>query len=80
MMRGLPAIVLLIALGACGARNDLRPQPGAELPTAPYGETERKTADELLEPDIQAEPERSVELRTRSEVREEDPFDLPPQD
>ncbi|MGD9665528.1 MAG: hypothetical protein AB7U34_10020 [Novosphingobium sp.] len=80
MMRGLSALVLLALLGACGARTDLRPQPGKELPTAPYGAEEPKTASELLEPEVQAQPERSIELRTRSEERDLDPFDLPPED
>jgi hypothetical protein len=33
----------------------------------------------LLEQEPQAAPNRSVELRTRSEDREDDPFDLPPE-
>ena len=33
----------------------------------------------LLELDALAAPERSVELRRRSEEREDDPFDLPPE-
>jgi hypothetical protein len=37
------------------------------------------TADELLVLDPEAAPARSVELRTRSEEREDDPFDLPPE-
>jgi hypothetical protein len=31
-----------------------------------------------MTPPPQAAPERSVELRKRSEEREDDPFDLPP--
>jgi hypothetical protein len=38
------------------------------------------TANELLAAPPLAIPERSVELRTRSEKREDDPFDLPPPD
>ena len=37
------------------------------------------TAEELLEPSPQARPERSIELRSESEEREDDPFDLPPE-
>jgi hypothetical protein len=29
---------------------------------------------------VQAKPERSVELRSRSQDRQDDPFDLPPED
>lgn len=79
-MRAIAAISLALAVAACGARTELQPAPGAQLPPKPYGADEQPTADKLLEPDVQAEPERSVELRKRSEPREEDPFDLPPQD
>ncbi len=37
-----------------------------------------RSGDALLAPPVQAIPERSVELRKRSEEREDDPFDLPP--
>jgi hypothetical protein len=37
------------------------------------------TSEDLLALDTQAAPERSVELRKRSEEREDDPFDLPPE-
>ncbi len=67
------------ALAACGQRAELETAPGEGLPVAPLG-SERcgQTAPELLELDPQAAPERSVELRHRSEEREDDPFDLPP--
>jgi hypothetical protein len=32
-----------------------------------------------MNPDPQAAPQRSVELRTKSEERQDDPFDLPPE-
>ncbi len=69
----------LALLSACGQRAALEPRPGASLPVAPIGSTEPKTVDELLEPTPQAAPERNVELRRRSEEREDDPFDLPPE-
>jgi hypothetical protein len=59
--------------------GDLEPQEGASLPVAPYGASEPLSAEELLELDPQAAPERSVELRRESEEREDDPFDLPPE-
>ena len=78
-MRKLATLSLLAALAACGQKADLEPLPGQSLPPAPYGAQVRPDAEELLVLDPQAAPERSVELRTRSEEREDDPFDLPPE-
>ena len=78
-MRKLGLIVCVIALSACGQRADLEPKAGQTLPVAPYGAEARPTAEELLEMETLAAPERSVELRRRSEEREDDPFDLPPE-
>ncbi|OYZ39111.1 MAG: hypothetical protein B7Y31_08610, partial [Novosphingobium sp. 16-62-11] len=36
-------------------------------------------ADDLLKPPAQAAPARNVEPRRRSQDREDDPFDLPPE-
>jgi len=81
-MRKIGAAILLvggtIALCGCGQRSGLSVAPGHQLPPAPYGKSVQPTADELLEPPTIAIPERSVELRTRSETREDDPYDLPP--
>lgn len=78
-------IVLLVmvaagVLSACGARRELQPLAGRTLPPAPYGRDDKPTPDALLTPPVQAKPERNVELRSRSEHREDDPFDLPPED
>lgn len=70
---------LLLALSACGSRRELAPPPGSTLPVAPYGRGEARPAEELLQPDPQAAPERNVELRRQSEERADDPFDLPPE-
>lgn len=77
-MRKTLALVLLLALAACGQRTALALKPGQALPPAPYGRAEKPDATELLEAPTIAIPVRSVELRTRSEEREDDPFDLPP--
>lgn len=69
---------LSVALAACGARAPLEPLASNELPPVPYGEGEQPDAEQLLELPTLAAPERSVELRRRSEEREDDPFDLPP--
>lgn len=68
------------ALAGCGQTADLKPLAGHELPVAPVGRDARPSANELLDPPPQAAPERSVELRKRSEDRKDDPFDLPPED
>ncbi|KEO90962.1 argininosuccinate lyase [Erythrobacter longus] len=72
------AISVSGALAACGARAPLEPLASNELPPVPYGEAEGPDAEQLLELPTLAAPERSVELRRRSEEREDDPFDLPP--
>jgi hypothetical protein len=76
-------IVVLLAcaalLASCGSRAPLTPPPGASLPVAPKGMETPPDAEELLRRDALAAPERSVELRRRSEERQDDPFDLPPQ-
>ena len=68
-----------VLLGACGQKSMLEPVEGSALPPAPYGAEAQPDADELLELDPEAAPDRNVELRTRSEEREDDPFDLPPE-
>jgi hypothetical protein len=70
---------LVLLLGACAQVAELEPPQGSTLPVAPVGREDQPTPAELLEPNPQAAPERSVELRRRSEEREDDPFDLPPE-
>jgi hypothetical protein len=77
-MRILIASGLLLGLAACGSRQGLALEQGQQLPPAPYGRAVQPAANELLDPPPLAIPQRSVELRTRSEKREDDPFDLPP--
>lgn len=77
-MRIVLACGLLLALAACGSRQNLALEEGKQLPPAPYGREVRPTPPELLDTPTLAIPQRSVELRTRSEKREDDPFDLPP--
>ena len=78
--RTVAVLALVVALAACGSRADLKPAAGHVLPVAPLGRAGQPTADELLVRPQQAAPTRSVELRTRSEERADDPFDLPPPD
>ena len=77
-MRPVAVLMLAFGLAACGARADLTPPPGKSLPVAPYGRDTAPTSAELLDVPTQAMPERTVELRKRSEPRADDPFDLPP--
>ena len=79
---GLPIIAFatLALLGGCAARRDIKPKPGHELPIAPYGREDRPGSAELLNGSSTERPGRNVELHLRSEVRTDDPFDLPPKD
>ncbi len=70
----------LLALGGCGVKTDLKPRAGQMLPVAPHGRDDQPSSRELLRTTTQAVPERSVELRKRSEERKDDPFDLPPEE
>jgi hypothetical protein len=79
MMRLAVILMAGATLSACGARTALEPVEGTNLPPAPYGEGARPDAEQLLELDALAAPERSGELRRRSEERADDPFDLPPE-
>ena len=73
-------IVPLVLLAAgCAQKKELTPVAGKQLPPAPYGSDHRPSTAELLQPTPQQVPQRSVELRTRSEERADDPFDLPPE-
>lgn len=69
----------LLALAGCAQRTPLQPAAGQSLPVAPYGAKSTPDADALLTPPPQAAPARNVELRSRSEERADDPFDLPPE-
>jgi hypothetical protein len=80
MRLGCAALAIVLALAGCGVRRDLKPAAGHALPPAPYGREQPRTAEALLQPPVQAAPERTVELRRRSEERDDDPFDLPPSD
>ncbi len=78
-MRRTLALAALLSLCACGQKTALEPVKGNALPPAPYGAEAQPTSEELLALPPTAAPDRSVELRTRSEEREDDPFDLPPE-
>jgi hypothetical protein len=71
--------VLTLPLAGCGVTAPLKPLAGRDLPVAPMGRDTKPTSDELLKLRPQAAPERSVELRKKSEDRTDDPYDLPPE-
>lgn len=80
MMRVALSLALsMIVLAGCAQRAPLEPAAGQSLPIAPYGAKTTPDADALLTPPPQAVPARTVELRSRSEERADDPFDLPPE-
>ncbi len=79
MNRRIIAIVSVCLLAGCGQKADLKPLAGQTLPPAPLGSDVQPSSADLLELDTQGAPERNVELRRRSESREDDPFDLPPE-
>ena len=73
----LPLALLLLA--GCGQRTALLPPPGEPLPIAPATLAEPPSSEELLALPVTARPVRVDELVTRSEAREDDRFDIPPQ-
>ena len=73
-------LLLPLALAGCGLREPLAPAQGQQMPPAPAMASRAMTTDELLEPPPIARPGRVDELLRRSEVREDDRFDLPPGD
>jgi len=78
-MRRIGLILLgAVGLAGCGLREPLQPPPGASLPVAPEAARERPTAEALLVPPPITRPTRVDEIVRRSELREDDRFDLPP--
>ena len=78
-MRRIGLIVLGAAgLAGCGLREPLQPPPGASLPVAPVAARERPTAEVLLAQPPITRPSRVDEIVRRSELRDDDRFDLPP--
>lgn len=78
-MRGL-VLLAVLALAGCGGRAALEPAPGKTMPPKPLAAKTVPTTDDLLKPSMQSRPARSDELLRRSEERQDDRFELPPQD
>nr|WP_076072898.1 hypothetical protein [Sphingomonas montana] len=79
MKRMMLGLMVCAALSACGRREALQPAQGASLPVAPAQARVQPTVDELLTPTPSARPDRSEEVLRRSQERQDDRFDLPPQ-
>lgn len=72
-------VSLLLLCTACGSRGTLAPQAGKSYPVKAYAQKEEQSLERLLQTSSQARPNRESELLSRSTVRTEDPFDLPPE-
>lgn len=68
-----------ILCSGCGALGPLTPKDGNDLPAKAYGQREDQSVEKLLRTSPQARPNREQEILSRSTIRTEDPFDLPPE-
>jgi hypothetical protein len=67
-----------LAVAGCGRQVALTPEPGmAPVPTPAFA-SEPESSDALMRASTQARPRRNVDILSRSEERQADPFDLPP--
>ena len=67
-----------LLLAGCGSRTALKPLPGmTAIPKAANAQA-AETPEKMMTPSTQAQPERTVDLLTRSQERGDDPFDKPP--
>lgn len=77
-MRRLILLATCLSLAACGQKQSLKPPANAPLPPKPATAPAPPTAEELLKHQPSERPSRSDELLTKSEPRQDDPFDQPP--
>lgn len=75
----LALIAIMPLLAACGNSRPLVTKADQTLPPKPYAAKQIPDSTALLETSTQARPDRTVELRSRSELREDDEFNLPPE-
>ena len=78
-MRKFAILGLALVVSACGGRAALVPQQSKAMPVKPVGATQTPTAEQLVTPETQARPKRNDEQLTKSEKRQDDKFDLPPE-
>jgi hypothetical protein len=77
-MRRLLLLAACFALAACGQKQSLKPPANEPLPPKPATAPNPPSADDLLKHQPAERPTRSDELLTKSEPRQDDPFDQPP--
>jgi len=77
-MRRFAIAIACFALAACGQKQTLKPPASGALPPKPATAPAAPTADQLLKRHSSERPGRSDELLTKSEPRQDDPFDQPP--
>jgi hypothetical protein len=80
MVRRVAVLVAVSLLCGCGRVASLRPAQGEPLPVKPLMASSTPSANDLLTPPANADPERVDELIKRSQPRPVDRFDLPPAD
>jgi hypothetical protein len=78
MRIALPLLATLLLLTGCGRREPLKPAPGQTAPPDPVLAPAPPTTDEMMTPPPIARPNRQEDSLTKSQRREDDPFDLPP--
>jgi hypothetical protein len=77
-MRRLLILAACAALAGCGQKQKLKPPANEPLPPKPATAPAPPSAEDLLKHQPAERPSRSDELLTKSEPREDDPFDQPP--
>lgn len=77
-MRRLILLGACLALAGCGQKQNLKPPANAPSPPKPATAPAAPTAEDLLKRPPSERPGRSDELLTKSEPRQDDPFDQPP--
>jgi len=78
MIRRILVLAACVALAGCGQKQNLKPPANAPLPPKPATAPALPSADDLLKRQPSERPSRSDELLTKSEPRQDDPFDQPP--
>jgi len=78
MMRRSFLLMACLALAGCGQKQHLKPPADAPLPPKPVTAPAAPAAEDLLKQQPSERPSRSDELLTKSEPRQDDPFDQPP--
>lgn len=73
------AVILAFGVSGCGQRGDLVRSAGESGPSTPAGEAVAPTAGQLTTASTQARPQRSDEVLRKSEERQSDEYDLPPE-